>query len=76
MDVVEREDLLYRVGFPSADFIKSEWFNRVSAHLEGSGLKIPETPQLTLDRSLQSTHLVGILSELQQVARLDPSANW
>jgi hypothetical protein len=31
---------------------------------------------MTLDRTLQPMHMVDILAELQQVARLDPGASW
>lgn len=52
------------------------WEGRVVPLLEESGLAVPDAPMLTLDRSLQSMHLVDLLADLQQVARLDPVAEW
>ncbi len=71
-----REEELGVWGLPESDMIAEAWRERVTQLLVGSGLKIPKTGQLTLNRSLQSMHMIEILAEMQQVARLDPSADW
>ena len=76
MDALPDEGALQAVRFPESAALAEEWKRRVSAELQESGLTIPETPMLTLGRRLQSVHMVDILAELQQVARLDPSAEW
>ena len=63
-------------GLLTADATWEAWSERVRTALEVAGLRIPESPMLTLDRSLQSGFIPEILAELQQVARLDPDATW
>lgn len=63
-------------GLPADDDVRADWEALVRPLLEDSGLAVPDTPMLTLDRSLQSVHLVDILADLQQVARIDPGAEW
>ena len=67
---------LQKIGIPAQDEIVAAWHEIVTQDLEDAGLKIPDGQMLTLDRTLQSIHMIDILSELQQVARLDPSADW
>ena len=52
------------------------WQAQVIPFLEEANLTLPTAKMRTLNRELPSQHLVGILSELQQVARLDPQAQW
>lgn len=75
-DRVAGEEVLQSIGFPDSALMAAAWRKRVGEHLAESGLTIPDVPILTLDRSLQSVHMVEILAELQQVARLDPVAEW
>ena len=52
------------------------WLVRVTQFIDEVGLSIPVGAFKMLDRKLPSQHLVDILAELQQVARLDPGAEW
>ena len=52
------------------------WQGQVIPFLEQANLSIPSAKMRTLDRALPSQHLVNILADLQQVARLDPQAQW
>jgi ring-1,2-phenylacetyl-CoA epoxidase subunit PaaC len=61
---------------PSDEQIRAVWEDRVRTGLSEAGLVVPDAPLLTLDRSLQSGYIVDILAALQQVARLDPEAEW
>ena len=63
-------------GIPSPGRLRVAWEAGVIPLLEKSGLAIPDSPMLTLDRDLQSMHLVDLLADMQQVARLDPDAIW
>jgi ring-1,2-phenylacetyl-CoA epoxidase subunit PaaC len=63
-------------GVPTDEAMRGEWESRVRRELEAAGLAIPDLPMHTLDRDLQSGYIVDILAELQQVARLDPQAEW
>jgi len=62
------------VADPQALF--TAWQDQVVPFLEAANLRIPTVKMRTLDRELPSQHLVNILAELQQVARLDPQAQW
>ncbi|HUF37787.1 MAG TPA: 1,2-phenylacetyl-CoA epoxidase subunit PaaC [Anaerolineales bacterium] len=63
-------------GAPNDQQIREDWEDRVRTGLTEAGLVVPDLPLLTLDRSLQSGYIVDILAVLQQVARLDPEAEW
>ena len=75
-DSVEGQKELIAINYPTEDSLRSGWDARVVPFLQNASLTIPDTPMRTLDRAYQSQHLVDILAELQQVARLDPGAGW
>lgn len=68
--------LVERGVLPDPDRLRESWEKDVRELFEMSGLKVPEKPQRTLDRAIQSQYLVEILAGLQIVARSDPDAIW
>ena len=75
-ETVAEEEKLTQLGLPAAGELRGAWQNRVVPFLEAAGLSLPQGKQRTLSRSIQSQHLIDVLAELQQVARLDPQARW
>lgn len=62
---------------PDPDQMRQEWEDGVRSFLKESGLQVPAqrvfaTPQ----RHQHTDHLTVLLAEMQQVARLDPEAQW
>ena len=54
-----------------------EWEARVLPSLKESGLQVPAQPDSAIAQRHQHTlHLTELLAEMQQVARLDPEAQW
>lgn len=70
------EDSLAEWGVPDPARLRAAWEARVIPFLAESGLAIPAANPRTLSRALQSQYVIDILAELQQVARLDPAAEW
>lgn len=71
------ESELVQAGWlPASLTLQTEWHAQVIPFLESANLHPPAVKMRTLDRTLPSQHLVSILADLQQVARLDPQANW
>lgn len=74
---VSGETDLARAGWvPDTQTLSATWQARVIPFLQAANLQPPAVNMRTLDRSLPAQHLVNILAELQQVARLDPQAQW
>lgn len=71
-----RETLLIRAGYiPDTSVLKATWQAQVKSYLQEAGLTIP-TNVVALARTHHTEHLVGLLRDLQQIARLDPTAKW
>ncbi len=63
--------------FPESSIIESKWLDIVKPFLRESGLKAPDINQLIeVDRVEHTPHLDVLLNEMQEVARLDPDAQW
>jgi ring-1,2-phenylacetyl-CoA epoxidase subunit PaaC len=62
---------------PETSIIESKWLDIVKPFLQESGLKAPDNYQpIEVDRSEHTPHLNLLLIEMQEVARLDPDAQW
>jgi ring-1,2-phenylacetyl-CoA epoxidase subunit PaaC len=62
---------------PSAASARDAWLGMVSAHLEASGLVIPDDAEpAPASRNEHTPHLTSLLAEMQMVARLFPNAQW
>lgn len=72
------ESLLIEAGFvPEPGQLRSAWENLVRPCLEEAGLAVPENiPAVIAQRDQHTHHLVALLAEMQEVARLDPEAQW
>jgi ring-1,2-phenylacetyl-CoA epoxidase subunit PaaC len=76
-DPVPGEDALAEAGWlTDSGILFTAWQATVVPFLKAANLKIPIAKMRTLRRELPSQHLVNILADLQQVARLDLQANW
>ncbi len=76
-DPLPGEDDLVRAGWLTASAtLQTAWHAQVIPFLESANLRLPAAKMRTLARTLPSQHLVAILADLQQVARLDPQASW
>ena len=56
--------------------LHQRWSQWVMPFLQDAGLQIPSRPPCSISRSDHSDHLVELLQELQEVARMDPQAKW
>lgn len=56
--------------------LKHEWEEIVAPFLWKSGLRVPATAAVTNPRSDHTAHLKKLLVEMQEVARMDPIAQW
>lgn len=72
------ESVLIEVGFvPEPDTVRLAWERVVLAHLAEASLVIPpDVASLTIPRSDHTPHLAVLLTEMQEVARYDPQAEW
>lgn len=71
------EDELVQAGWLiGSAALHAEWKAQVIPFLESANLCTPSAKMRTLSRTLPPQHLVNILADLQQVARLDPQAVW
>jgi ring-1,2-phenylacetyl-CoA epoxidase subunit PaaC len=74
---IEPDDLLLNADtWPDSADLETAWRDQVGQFISGCELQLPQTPFKQLDRRLPAQHLVDVLAELQQVARLDPGASW
>lgn len=77
LNPVEGEEKLVDAGiFPDPHEVSVDWEEQIRIHLEESGLTIPDVKFRTLRRDQHSQYLIDIIGELQEVARLDPEAEW
>ncbi|MCQ3929993.1 MAG: phenylacetate-CoA oxygenase subunit PaaI [Chloroflexi bacterium] len=71
-----RETLLIQAGYiPDTSILKATWLERVTIYLQETGLTMP-TNVVALSRTHHTEHLAALLSDLQQIARLDAHARW
>ncbi len=72
------EYLILELGYiPDRAGIREAWLMLVPPFLEGSGLEAPdEFAPVEYPRSDHTEQLDRLLIEMQEVARLDPEANW
>ena len=76
-DALEGEEQLVSAGILVAgQVLYADWLKQVTTFLSAANLTLPADSHRTLSRELQSQHMIDILAELQQVARLDPEAQW
>jgi ring-1,2-phenylacetyl-CoA epoxidase subunit PaaC len=70
--------LLIQAGIvPDPCQVRQEWEDKVLPFLKESGLQVPVQPDSAVAPRHQHTgHLAALLAEMQQVARLDPEAQW
>jgi ring-1,2-phenylacetyl-CoA epoxidase subunit PaaC len=61
---------------PERGRLKLEWEQIVIPYLQDSGLDIPEETPISSPRSDHTEHLTVLLAEMQEVARLNPLAQW
>jgi ring-1,2-phenylacetyl-CoA epoxidase subunit PaaC len=61
---------------PPAAVVLAAWHARVAPWLAESGLRVPEAAPSALSREQHTPHLAALLADFQQVARLDPGAEW
>lgn len=74
----ENDSLLLQADYiPDIEGCRLEWQGTVIPFLESVGLRIPEEAiTITDPRSTHTSHLEGLLSEMQEVARKYPDAQW
>ena len=74
----EAEDPLIYAGFlPEPSGVEAQWLDIIGPFLDGSGLKTPDNYQpVEVDRSKHTEHLAVLLTEMQEVARLDRDSRW
>ncbi|MGQ0601771.1 MAG: 1,2-phenylacetyl-CoA epoxidase subunit PaaC [Anaerolineales bacterium] len=74
--------LVARGMTPPLSTVLTEWQSCVAPWLTNSGLRVPDAPTInitrisTLTRATHTPHLAALLADFQQVARLDPEAEW
>jgi ring-1,2-phenylacetyl-CoA epoxidase subunit PaaC len=69
--------LLEAEYIPDIEVCRLEWQGTIIPFLESVGLRIPEEAiPITDPRSTHTSHLDGLLSEMQEVARKYPDAQW
>lgn len=77
-DPIADEALLVQADFVSAPTaLRERWEETARPFLEDAGLQVPQRPQESAPgRDVHTHHLQELLDELQEVARLDPQAEW
>lgn len=60
---------------PDVSPLKTEWMERITTYSQEAGLTLPKILAVP-SRTHHTEHLAGLLSDLQQVARLDVNARW
>ena len=71
------EALLVEVGFvPDLDELYQAWSHLVFPFLKEIGLFLPTSSHPTPSRSEHTPHLQILLTDMQEVARLEPEATW
>lgn len=77
-DPIADEALLVQADFvPPPSALRRRWEEAALPFLEETGLQVPQRPQESAPgRDVHTHHLQELLDELQEVARLDPQAEW
>jgi ring-1,2-phenylacetyl-CoA epoxidase subunit PaaC len=72
------ERIIFELGYvPDRANVRGSWLMLVLPFLEESGLNVPvEFTLVEFLRSEHSEHLARLLTEMQEVARSDPEADW
>jgi ring-1,2-phenylacetyl-CoA epoxidase subunit PaaC len=72
------ESVLIEAGFvPEPDTVRSSWEQVVLAQLAEADLVIPaDATPVIVPRDEHTPHLAALLTEMQEVARYDPQAEW
>lgn len=75
---LSNEPLLVEAAFvPDPARIQTAWQNLVGPSLEEAGLSLPTgTDPVTVSRDQHTEYLAPLLTEMQEVARLVPDAEW
>jgi ring-1,2-phenylacetyl-CoA epoxidase subunit PaaC len=63
-------------GLPEVRDLAGRWSSLVRPVLERAALAIPEQPPQERSRTEHTPHLADLLTEMQEVARLQPEARW
>lgn len=62
---------------PASAALYPAWAAEVGAFLAEAGLRLPsETAAVQADRAVRSEYMQALVTEMQEVARLDPEAEW
>lgn len=72
----ESQVLVEAGSVPERGGLKQEWEQIFIPYLQDSGLHIPEEQLISSPRSDHTEHLTDLLTEMQEVARLNPLALW
>lgn len=71
---LEGDELLVQAGIlPDLNDLEASWQQAVVTALAAASLSVPDSAPLTASRREHSEHLTPLLSELQEVARLEPA---
>lgn len=74
------DELLAHKVFAGEEELKKRWLDKVKPILENAGLKIPATNQSNVAyggrKGFHTEYLNPLLSEMTEVVRLDPTAEW
>lgn len=72
------EDELLAAGtVPASAALFPRWLDEVTTFLQQSGLKVPASqPHVESDRAVHSEYFPALIAEMQEVAQLDPEAQW
>lgn len=74
--LTEQPELVEAGILPPTDGLRDRWFALVAPTLERCDLRIPALPASAPTRDQHTPHLAALLDEMQEVARLDPQADW
>ncbi len=72
----ESQVLVNAALIPDRERLKQEWEEIVIPYLQDSGLRVPEERPISSSRSDHTEHLTDLLTEMQEIARLNPLAQW
>lgn len=72
------EDILVQESIiPALEELKENWLEQITPHLQTSNLTLPANSTSPVNsRTEHSEHLPKLLSEMQEVARLEPQGVW
>lgn len=70
-------DLLAAGTVPASEALFARWGDEVTAFLRQSGLQVPAgQAHVHADRAVHSEYFPALIAEMQEVAQLDPEAQW